>query len=153
MWWWVLELVHRKQPLIVSGNWADKSRENETMQMKNTEMAQRCWIYRCCTCWSQHLMDCCYKNVDYNLSPPYSFIYAWIQLIFHVAAFPMSEFSDEVLNCASCFRGLTEQRWSLRDVFSGPESQLGISPLWLDQMVLPDVSLSFPQLLFCHLFT
>lgn len=36
------------------------------------------------------------------------------------------------------FAGPTEQRWSF--YVSGPVSQLGISQLWLDQMVLPYVS-------------
>lgn len=45
----------------------------------------------------------------------------------------------------------TEQRWSF--YVSGPVSQLGISQLLLGQMVLPYVSLTFPQLQFCHLFT
>lgn len=53
--------------------------------------------------------------------------------------------------CKFVFGGPTEQRWSF--YVSGPVSQLGISQLWLDQMVLPYVSLTFPRLPFCHLLT
>lgn len=51
----------------------------------------------------------------------------------------------------SMFGKHTEERWSF--YVSGPVSQLGISQLWLYQMVLPYVSVTFPQLSFCHLFT
>lgn len=114
--------------------------ETVKIQMKNTKKSSTCSVNG----WVGFWWTGGIKTVLTSLKIFFSYS------TFTSFAFTASEFSDE-LNCASCFGG--SQRKDGLSVFPGPVSQLGISQLWLDQMVLPYVSLSFPQLPFCHLFT